>query len=93
MDILLDTHAAKWFFDDDKNLSLLADEAIQNPANNVYVSIVSLWEIAIKISIGKLNIRGGINNFKTADARGYTSNVGIFYLTPPLATSIRKVLE
>ena len=52
MDILLDTHVIKWFFDDDKRLSKSAIEAIYSPNNKIYVSIASLWEVAIKLRVG-----------------------------------------
>jgi PIN domain nuclease of toxin-antitoxin system len=63
MDILLDTHAAIWFFEDDKRLSKSATEIIYNLENMIYVSIASLWEVGIKISSGKLKFTGGIDGF------------------------------
>ena len=54
MDILLDTHAAMWFFQDDKRLSESATQAIFNLENIIWISRASLWEIAIKLSSGKL---------------------------------------
>jgi len=63
MDILLDTHAAIWFFEDDKKLSKTAVDAIYNLENMIYVSIASVWELAIKLSTGKLTFDGGIENF------------------------------
>ena len=63
MNILLDTHAVKWFFDDDKRLPKSAIEAIYTPESNIYISMASIWEMAIKLSIGKLQLNGGIANF------------------------------
>ena len=63
MDILLDTHAAVWFFEDDKRLPESAAEAIINLENMIYISIASLWELAIKLSSGKLKFDGGIDGF------------------------------
>ena len=54
MNILLDTHSAIWFFEGDKRLPQSAIEAISNLDNMIYVSIASLWEIAIKLGINKL---------------------------------------
>ena len=48
MKILLDTHAIIWVLTDDRNLSKKAREAIANPANVIYYSLASIWEIAIK---------------------------------------------
>ena len=58
---LLDTHTFIWFIEGDKNLSVVARQAIEaNDANN-FVSIASLWEIAIKISLGKLELNTSFN--------------------------------
>ena len=54
MALLLDTHAFLWFIDDDPRLSPFAAERIGDPAERVLVSVVSLWEIVIKIGTGKL---------------------------------------
>ena len=57
MNLLLDTHALLWLLEGNDNLSKIAKKEIQNPENTSFVSSVSLWEIAIKISIGKLNMK------------------------------------
>ena len=53
--LLLDTHAILWFLNDDPKLPARMKEAIRTE-KNVYVSVASFWEIAIKESIGKLKI-------------------------------------
>jgi len=53
---LLDTHTAMWFLNGDKSISKTAQETILNLSNIKYLSIASAWEIAIKRSIGKLDI-------------------------------------
>lgn len=66
MNIILDTHVFLWFITGDKQLDETAIKHIVNPRNNCFVSIASIWEIAIKISIDKLDIKGGfgtIENF------------------------------
>ena len=63
MGILLDTHVAIWFFTDDKRLSKSAKKIIFDLNNMIYISIASLWEIAIKLSAGKLEFDGGIDGF------------------------------
>jgi len=63
MDILLDTHTVLWFFEADERLSETAIETICDVENNKYVSIATLWEVAIKYSIGKLKIDGGFESF------------------------------
>ena len=54
MKYLLDTHTLLWFLKGDKKLSDKARGLIDNPANRKFLSIASLWEIAIKVSLGKL---------------------------------------
>lgn len=52
MRLLLDTHTAVWAVMDDANLSMSARRLLEDPQNTVFVSVVSLWEIAIKSSLG-----------------------------------------
>lgn len=54
--LLLDTHTLLWWLEDDPALSSGAREAIADPANEPMVSTASLWEIAIKRSLGKLAV-------------------------------------
>jgi PIN domain nuclease of toxin-antitoxin system len=54
--ILLDTHLLLWWLDNSAQLSKYAREAIGDPANTVYVSAVSMWEIRLKESLGKLTL-------------------------------------
>lgn len=56
MRLLLDTHAFLWFIQGNNNLSDAARSFIEDPANQKLISIASLWEIAIKVSIGKLEV-------------------------------------
>ncbi|MCF2499902.1 type II toxin-antitoxin system VapC family toxin [Dyadobacter chenhuakuii] len=63
MNIILDTHALIWFFEGDSNLSAKALEAIENTNNKKFVSVASLWEIAIKTSLGKLTLQKPLDTF------------------------------
>ncbi|MDO8544146.1 MAG: type II toxin-antitoxin system VapC family toxin [Opitutaceae bacterium] len=54
--LLIDTHALLWFAAGDRQLSTSAREGIADPANNVFVSHASVWEMAIKMSLGKLRL-------------------------------------
>jgi len=56
MQMLLDTHAFLWFIMGDSRISDTARELIQNDSNQPHVSMVSVWEMAIKNSIGKLDL-------------------------------------
>jgi PIN domain nuclease of toxin-antitoxin system len=54
MTYLLDTHALLWWLFDDPRLSRTARDLIADPANPVYVSSASAWEIATKHRLGRL---------------------------------------
>jgi len=56
MDLLLDTHTLLWFINGDEMLPAKAKTSIQNINNKCYVSIASIWEIAIKLSLNKLDL-------------------------------------
>jgi PIN domain nuclease of toxin-antitoxin system len=66
MRLLLDTHALLWWLSDDGRLEAQARALIEDPGNDVLVSVVSLWEIAVKVCIGKLH----------ADLRQIVESVG-----------------
>lgn len=53
MNLLLDTHVALWAIADSLHLTEPARNLIQSPDNQVWVSAVSVWEIAIKHSLGR----------------------------------------
>ncbi len=55
MEFLLDTHAFLWYLLGDSNLGSKAKEAIDTKTG-LYFSIASLWEISIKINVGKLQL-------------------------------------
>ena len=56
MHLLLDTHILLWSVFEPEKLSLAAKEAIEEMHNVVCISMTSVWEIAIKQSIGRLSI-------------------------------------
>ena len=56
MKLLLDTHALTWSAPDPDRLTPEARAALEDGTNDVLVSIVSAWEIAIKQSLGKLEL-------------------------------------
>ncbi len=60
MRVLLDMHTFLWFIEADRLLSISARTIMEDSATEVYLSIASAWEMAIKISIGKLILRGPI---------------------------------
>ncbi|MFS8932716.1 conserved protein of unknown function (plasmid) [Cupriavidus taiwanensis] len=56
MKVLLDTHIALWAALASPQLPAVARQVIADPANEIFVSVVSLWEIGIKASLGKLPV-------------------------------------
>lgn len=56
MTLLLDTNVLIWWLTEDRRLSSGSLGYIQQMENAVFVSVVSIWEIAIKASIGKLQL-------------------------------------
>jgi len=60
MNYLLDTHTLIWFLNGDKKISKTVQSLIENTNNKKFVSIGSLWEMAIKISLKKMEFDGTI---------------------------------
>jgi PIN domain nuclease of toxin-antitoxin system len=54
--LLLDTHTFLWFINGDAKLSPYARQHIENAKNTRLLSTASLWEMAIKVSTGKLKL-------------------------------------
>lgn len=63
MQLLLDTHAFLWWVNDSRDLPARARSAIANPKNECFFSIASAWEIAIKVSIGRLELPCTVERF------------------------------
>ena len=59
MKVLLDTHAFLWAITGDEQLSETARKTFLDPGNSLFFSAVSMWEICIKISLGKLSLKRG----------------------------------
>jgi PIN domain nuclease of toxin-antitoxin system len=55
--LLLDTHALLWWLSDDPRLGAAARDRIMDPANDILISVISLWEILVKVRAGKLDAR------------------------------------
>jgi PIN domain nuclease of toxin-antitoxin system len=72
MDLLLDTHTLIWFLNGDEKLPGNVKEAIENPNNSKIVSIASIWEISIKISLDKFRFSKGFKHFlEMVDENGF----------------------
>jgi PIN domain nuclease of toxin-antitoxin system len=61
MRLLLDTHAFLWFIMGSPNLSASARSLIEDDASERFLSVASLWEMAIKLSTGKLTLSAPFN--------------------------------
>ena len=66
MKYLLDTHTALWLFEGNARLSQKAKNIIFDAKNEIYVSIASAWEVAVKVSLNKLDFDGGSELFLSA---------------------------
>jgi PIN domain nuclease of toxin-antitoxin system len=71
MKLLLDTHAFLWWDSDDDHLLESFRYAIASPQNQVFISAVTVWEIAIKRSLGKLIFGHGLG--KAIEDHGFTA--------------------
>ena len=70
--ILIDTQALIWFVEDNPKLSERALAVVDDPSSRRLFSVASVWEMAIKIAIGKLTLhRGTLDEFlRLLDANG-----------------------
>lgn len=85
MKVLLDTHALLWILYGDPRLSKRASELVSRPDIQISLSIASLWEIAIKTSLGKLTL-----------GRSYGEFVQEFILARPISIvpiSVQALIE
>lgn len=72
MKYLLDTHVVLWLATNSPFLSETAKRAILDNNNEKYVSIVSAWEVAIKLGTQKLQLDGGLAEFfRMIDENGF----------------------
>ncbi len=82
MRLLLDTHILLWWLANDHSLSSTAADLIRDPANMIFVSAVSHWEIWLKESLGKLRVPEVFERRLAAEA---------FESLPLTATQARQV--
>ncbi len=84
MRLLLDTHIFLWWADAPERLRAPQREAIEDPASEVFLSVASLWEMAIKVGTGRLD-------FPVADIEAHTVGRGLGLL-PILAPHAVELL-
>lgn len=66
MQLLLDTHIILWYLQGDTRIKPDLNDLIESQENQVYSSIASLWEISIKIGIGKLSLDRPFEELKSS---------------------------
>jgi PIN domain nuclease of toxin-antitoxin system len=62
MNLLLDSHTFVWWRDETQKLSPTAFAEISNSNNSVFLSVVTVWELQIKIALNKFTIKGTLEN-------------------------------
>ena len=79
MKLLLDTHTFIWFINGDERLSTKAKKEILKSSNSKFISMASIWEMAIKTSLGKLRINYPFEEvFNQIEENGFESLSIIF---------------
>ncbi|TAE17864.1 MAG: type II toxin-antitoxin system VapC family toxin [Bacteroidetes bacterium] len=63
MKLLLDTHALIWFAQNDANLPTVTKQLIEDAHNERFVSMVTFWEMSIKMTLGKLQLAMSLQDF------------------------------
>jgi PIN domain nuclease of toxin-antitoxin system len=76
MNYLLYTHTFLWFINADSSLSATARALIEEANNAVFLSIASVWEMAIKVILGKLEMPSPFADFITEQL--YENNIGLY---------------
>ena len=71
MNLLLDSHTLLWLMESHPNLSASAAASIADPANCLYLSMASVWEIGIKSGLGKLGLSVPYATFLDTAIHGY----------------------
>jgi PIN domain nuclease of toxin-antitoxin system len=60
MRLLLDTHTLVWVMNDHRRIGQAARRAIGSPANQVFVSVATIWEASIKYRLGKFPLAAAL---------------------------------
>ena len=90
MKYLLDTHTLLWFVENNETIPQKIKDVIINNDNEIYVSVISLFEIAIKININKLKLDFSLNDLLFDIRQQGFEIIGIYdkhlykYITLPL---------
>ena len=80
MRLLLDTHVFLWFVEGSTRLSKSAKDHIEDQSHDLLLSVASLWEMAVKISLGKLDVPQPFAEFM--QSRLALSSIGLLEISP-----------
>ena len=80
MRLLLDTHVFLWFIEGSGRLSKSAKDHIEDQSHDLLLSVASLWEMAVKISLGKLGVPQPFAEFMQSHLA--LSSIGLFEISP-----------
>ncbi|WP_107671301.1 type II toxin-antitoxin system VapC family toxin [Cyanothece sp. BG0011] len=89
MKLLLDTHAFLWFIAGSSKLSQNARVLIEDQSNERFLSIASLWEIAIKVSIGKLKLQLSISDLVRDQV--YDNDIKLLGISPQHLDTLKQL--
>jgi len=89
MKYLIDTHTFLWIIEDNKNLTEKVRTIYIDNSNEIFLSVASIWEMAIKISLNKLSIRGQLVKF--IDRHAIENNIRLLSIQPHHIFSIEKL--
>ena len=89
MKYLLDTHTLLWITTDDPKLSKKAKNIYLDAENEILLSIASIWELAIKSSIGKITFQKDLDDFIDFHVKG--NNIEILKIELPHVLRIEKL--
>ena len=86
--LLLDTHTFLWWINNSyvHLLSRKAQSWLADDNHQLYLSMASIWEIAVKVSIGKLNLSQPLDTFRANQLE--TNNVTLLNITLPHAVRV-----
>ncbi len=71
MNLLLDTHTLLWHAEGSDQMSAVATASLADPGNDLYLSTATLWEVAIKLGLGKLALSASFGEFMNRAISAY----------------------
>ena len=75
MKLLLDAHTLLWHADGSPQMSATATALLVDPANDLFLSLATAWEIAIKVGLKKLTLSSSYADYMTKAITGYSLTV------------------